>query len=210
MNTIRFAWIIGLLVLISCSSTYQLTNSKYSPELKDSELNDLMIMVLYPDNIIETRVALEISVADEFTKKGLKAYCAYKSFSSYENLENKTDEIKSALEKNSTKNLLLIDPIRSLEHDESRYYDEVAIYRALGMESTEFWSTVGELAESADASRFVMGVLLWNLDSEDFIWQGTYDIKAPGGYDLQMAKEYAKEFADIILKSIEEAKKSTQ
>lgn len=200
--------LLGIVLFYSCSSTYELTSSKSSPQLATTHLYDFMAMILYPDDMIEVRVALEKSLADEFNKNGIKASCAYASISSYENLEDRTDEIKSALEKNNTRNLLLIDPIRALEHDESKYYNEVAVYRALGMESTEFWSTVTELLESADASRYVMGVLFWNMDIEDFLWQGTYNIKAPGGYDLQNAKIYAADFAKIILKTVEAEKAS--
>jgi hypothetical protein len=72
------------------------------------------------------------------------------------------------------------------------------------MESAEFWSSVGEIFESADASHFVMVVSIWNVDVGDFIWQGTYDIKAPGGYDLQNAKVYAREFSKVILDTLKE------
>jgi len=210
MKNGTFISLLGIVLFYSCSSTYELTNSNSSPQLANTQVNDIMVMILYPDDMIEVRVALEKSLADEFNKNGIKAYCAYTSISSYEDLEDRTDEIKSAMEKNNTRNLLMIDPVRALDHDESKYYNEVAVYRALGMESTEFWSTVTELAESADASRFIMGVILWNMDVGDFLWQGTYNIKAPGGYDLQNAKIYAADFAKVILKTIEGEKASLQ
>ena len=188
----------------ACSSTYKFTEQYSSEHLKSSDINHLMVMVLYPDDMIETRVALETSMADEFNQQNVVAVCGYRSFSSYENLEDRVDDIKSALRETNSKNLLIINPIRAIDHDDSDYHNEVAVYRALRMESAEFWSSVTEILESADASQFVMGVSLWNLDAEDFIWEGTFDIKAPGGYDLQNAKVYAQEFSKVILDTLKE------
>ncbi len=211
MDEVRFSMknVVNLVAVTfcmayACSSTYKFTEMYSSEHLKKTNINNLMLMVLYPEDMIETRVALETSMADEFKKNSIQAYCGYMSLGSYNNLADRTEEIKSALREANTDNLLIIDPIRAIEHDPSAYHNEVAFYRAFRMESAEFWSSVTEIIESADASNFIYGVSIWNMQAGEFIWQGTYDIHAPGGYELQNAKAYAREFSKVILDTLKE------
>jgi hypothetical protein len=89
--------VIPIFLFVACASSYKFTENYSSKDLSDIDINHVMLMVLYPDDMIETRVALETSMADEFNKNHVEAYCGYKSQSSYENLEDRVDEIKSAL-----------------------------------------------------------------------------------------------------------------
>ena len=53
-------------------------------------------------------------------------------------------------------------------------------------------------AAEADAAKFVMEVTVWSPKSKSFGWAGTYNIKAPNGYDNEYAKQYTAEFAKEV------------
>ncbi len=190
------------LLLSSCTSYYNLRDKIVTPELINIPLDNFLVMVMYPDEKIETRVALETNIAAELKENGKKVSCGYTEISSYDNLDDQVDDIIASMKQKNAKNLLIFNPIVASEYSNTDYYNEVAIYRALGMESAEFWSSVESLAESAEASRFVIEVSVWNINVQKFVWKGTYDIKAPGGYDLQYAKHYSRKFVSIVLEDL--------
>lgn len=200
-----FLTILIAIIFARCSSTYKLSQVTSESELNNIELNDFFTMVLYPESQIEARVALEKSISDHLNTLGLKSTSGYTYLPNYDKIEEQTEQIIGALKKSNSKNLLLFNPIHIIEYSDEAYYNEVAIYRAMGMESAEFWTNVGYLLESSEASKFIIGVSLWNLEQEKFVWQGTYDINAPGAYELEYAKLYSKEFIEVILEDIQKS-----
>ena len=43
-----------------------------------------------------------------------------------------------------------------------------------------------------------MDVLVWDRETQRFVWHAEYDLNAPGGYDLDVAREYAVGFGKIV------------
>ena len=205
MNLIyrSFLSLLAGLLLLSCGSSYDLSNESSQPELSGIPLNNFLILVLYPDDDIEARVALEKSTTDHLKSKGLKATAGYTLIPSYANLESEAMNIIEAMDRSGTENLLMVNPISYSKYSDTDNYNAATTYRALGMETSEWLTNVSALIESSQASKFVMGVSLWNKAEDKFVWEGTYDLKVPGGYELDTAKLYSAEFIDRVLKDIE-------
>ena len=97
-------FIVSLLYITSCSSTYKLSQVTSGPEIGNVELNDFFTMVLYPESQIEARVALEKSISDHLHTLGLKSTSGYTYIPNYDKIEEQTEQIIGSLEKSHSKN----------------------------------------------------------------------------------------------------------
>lgn len=161
-----------------------------------------MVLLLYPDDDIEARVALEKSTVDNLKSKGLKATAGYTKVPSYENLEGKASDIIAAMNSSNSENLLIVNPIEYNKYSDTDNYNAAMTYRAIGFETSEFLTNVSALAEQSAAEKFTMGVSIWNKTLQKFIWEGTYKMKLPGGYELDTAKLYSAEFIEVLLEDL--------
>lgn len=199
------ALILIALFAFSCSGTYNLTQSSKESELSGIRLDNMMVLVMYPDSDIESRVALEKSVTDHLKAKGLKASPGFNFIPSYNQLESQASNIIEIMESNGFDNVLVIDPLSYKKYSDTDNYNSAMAFRAIGWETAELFTNVSALVEQSQASNFIMGVALWNKPVEKFVWEGTYNVNAPDGYDLDYAKLYSVEFIDQVLKDIRTA-----
>jgi len=187
------------LAAIGCSASYALKNAQKSPGHSGGPMKKLMVMAFYADDDLEARVVVETAFVERMTALGLDVVPGFKHFDRYHVLNGREAEVTAKLDSLGLDGLLVFDPIRAKNHDQSAYEDERAWYRALGMDSADFWGAVEQIGDSEDASNFVVQVVLWSRASQSTAWQGTWDIYAPEGYKLEYAREYSQEFADIVI-----------
>ncbi|BDD02147.1 hypothetical protein [Persicobacter psychrovividus] len=184
---------------LGCSSSYKLMEQTGALSPTEMKEKSLMVLVLYPDEQIESRVALEKSVVDHLRSKDIKAICSYQHLTSVDGIATNLDNLMTYVSSNKCHNLLIFNPIKSIDYNEDSYHNQMGVYRVLDLKTAEFWGSVGALAESAEASRFIYGVSMYDLNKKKVTYQAKYKIKAPAGYDLEYAKGYAKEFVDEII-----------
>lgn len=199
LRLVNLAILLVLLTLNSaCSNSYELVQSEKNSDFVGPPTDKLVVMALYPDENLDLKVVVENEFVQHFKSIGIETSAGYKYFDSYLNIEDRIDEFSEKLEGLGIETVLIIDPVRAIEHDENDYLARNNFYQTFGMKTASFWASIGELAESSDAANFVMAVTLWNRVINDFVWMGTYDINAPGGYNMKAGKEFTKEFAGIV------------
>ncbi|MHC4620108.1 MAG: hypothetical protein ACYTEQ_20365 [Planctomycetota bacterium] len=199
--------LIGTVVLVlasgcSSSGTYSLAEVERNPAYAEEPLDDLMVMALYPDEELEVRVVVENAFSQQLQNEGVEVVPGFRHVQSYEGIETRTDEVAAKLQELQIDGLILFDPIRAKHYDPSEYENRRGFYRAMGMKTSTMFAAIGQLAAEADASKFVIEIALWNVEVRDLAWHGTWNIKAPNGYDLDHAKTYSAEFASIVVETL--------
>ncbi len=207
---LRLVNLVILLVLltlsVACSSGYELVQSEKNNDFAGPPADKLVVMALYSYENLDLKVIVENEFVQHFKSIGIETSADYKYFDSYLNFEDRIDEFSEKLDGLGIETVLIIDPVHAIEHDDNDYLARNNFYQTFGMKTASFWASIGELAESSDASNFVMAVTLWNRVIKDFVWMGTYDINAPGGYNMEAGKEYTKEFAGIVAEQLKTEK----
>ena len=61
---------------------------------------------------------------------------------------------------------------------------------------------INQMARDASAAKVVMNVGLWLPGTNDDLFNTTYDINAPGNYDVDAAREYAASFAQSVIEDL--------
>lgn len=186
----------------AASGRYTLTEAEMNPSYTQGPLDDLMVMALYPDEELEVRVVIESALAAQLRAEGVEVEPGFRHFESYDDLETHVAEVADRLADLGIDGIILFDPIRARRYDPSEHANRRAFYRAMGMDTSAMFAAVGQLAAEAEASNFVIGISLWNVEIQDIAWQGTWKIKAPGAYDLEYAKEYSAEFGAILAETL--------
>lgn len=203
--------VLGTLVIcFACgcapSGRYSLAEAERNPSYAQGPLDDLMVMALYPDDELEVRVVIESALAAQLRAEGVEVEPGFRHFESYDHLEARVAEVADRLADLEIDGIMLFDPIRARHYDPAEYESRRAFYRTMGMDTSTMFAALGQMAAEADASKFVIEIALWNVDIRDFAWHGTWQIKAPGGYDLDYAKAYSAQFAVIIAEKLREEK----
>ncbi len=61
-----------------------------------------------------------------------------------------------------------------------------------------------DIARDASAAKVIMNVGLWQPGSDADLFTSTYDINAPGNYDIDAARQYAAGFADAVIEDLKQ------
>ncbi len=202
-GNIVFSVLVGL-VLTACAGapSIEVASSHNNAGEMSAPASKLLVMALYPEQDVETRVAIENAVVGALRESGIDVDAGYREFESYDGLDTRVAELKSALSAGGFDALLIVDPIRVKQHDPGEWAERRSAYRALGLDTSAGFNLLGQLAEQADAAQAEIDVLLWNPASESFVWHTEYDLNAPGSYELEVARQYADALARMVADSL--------
>lgn len=202
-RNIAYSILVGL-VLTACAGAPSITvvNSQQNAGAMSAPASKVLVMALYPEQDVETRVAIENAVVGAFRQSGIDVSAGYREFESYDGLEVRVAELKSAMTAGGFDALLIVDPIRVKQHDPGEWAERRSAYQALGMDTSAGFNLLGQLAEQADAAQAQIDVLLWDPGSESFVWHAEYDLNAPGSYELEVARQYADALAKMVAESL--------
>ena len=204
-RTLRPSLALALMVTAllggACSSKakFKLAEEERNPGYAAGAVGNVLVTALYPDADLEVRVVVESAFTSRLVELGVQAVPGYKHLDSYENLEGRVEEVTAKLEELGIDGIVLIDPIRARDYDPSSHEAQRAVYRAAGMSFSLIIATLDQARSEADASKYVMSVVLWNRWVKDYAWFGRYDIKAPNGWDLKYAKQHSADFASVVV-----------
>lgn len=158
----------------------------------------VVVMALYPDQNLDVRVVIENAVVDGFRQSGAEASAGFRVFETYSGLEARVAEVKKVMRAGGFDALVLVDPFRVVDHDPGEWAQRRSVYQAFDLRYSSTFNAIGQMAEEAESAKSEFDVTVWDLGSESFVWYKEYDLNAPGGYDLNVAKEYAVEFGKMV------------
>lgn len=158
----------------------------------------VLVMALYPEQNMDVRVVIENAVVDGFRKSGVGASAGYRVFESYAGLDTRVAEVEKGMRDGGFDALVLVDPFRVVDHDPGEWAERRSLYQAFDLRYSSTFNAIGQIAEEAQAAKSEFDVTVWDLGSESFVWYKEYDLNAPGGYDLGVAKQYAVEFGKMV------------
>ena len=189
-----------ILLLVACGGAPSIRegNSQKDLDVMSGPASKVLVMALYPEQDTETRVVIENAVVGGFRQSGVEASAGYRVFETYSGLATQVAEVKEAMEAGGFNALLLVDPIRVKSHDPGEWAERRSAYRAFDMSTAATFNLIGQLSEEADAAKAEIDVTVWDLGSGSFVWHTEYDFNAPGSYDLEVARQYADEFAKML------------
>ena len=184
------------------SPSVELVDVKRGAAAMESPASKVLVMALYPDKDLGTRTVIENALVGAFRQSGIESTAGYKVFETYAGLDDQVDLLKGKMQTGGFDALVIVDPIRAKAFDPGEYAARRSAYRALGLDSSASFNLIGQMAAEADAAKAEMDVLVWDRQSEQFVWHAEYDLNAPGGYELEVAREYASEFGKIVAEKL--------
>ena len=152
----------------ACSSQPSVEQTKAQrTAVATAPASDVMVMALYKDQDLEVRVIVEDAFCESLATEGLECEPGFRHVTSYQNLEARKYEIGRTLAELEIGTLIMIDPIRAVDFDPSEYENRRAIYQSMGMDASLVFASFGQLTASADASKYVMQILVWDRQAQD-------------------------------------------
>ena len=201
--------VTGLLAtfLVGCSGTAKLSSrgvaldSSYSGGV----VSNILVLALLEDKRHESRVIIERGFVQEMKAAGINAVAAYTKFDSLGALTADPAAYESELQEMGMEAVLFVDPIRlDTDYDPGDYARTRSAYRALGLDTAASINLISNMAAEASAAKVVMNVGLWRPGAEKDLWNSTYDINAPGNYEIETAREYTAAFAKAVIGGLRE------
>lgn len=194
--------LLAVLVLGACagSPSLHLAEVQRNDTWAEPPADSVAVLALYPDGEFELRALVENAFVKGLVEEGVEATPGYRFFDEYEGLLEGVGVEAAARELLDAEidAVVFVDPIRAKAFDPGEYAARRSAYRSLGMDSSASIALLNQLAAEADAAKVVMEVSLWSPHLHEFGWAGTYDINAPQGYDYEVIKGYAAEFAGAV------------
>lgn len=192
------SFVLPLLAACAGGPSIKEGNSQKNLDVMAGPASRVLVMALYPEQDMDTRVVIENAVVGGFRQSGVDAAAGFRTFETYSGLDSRVAEVKRAMEAGGFDALLILDPIRVKSHDPGEWAERRSAYRAFDLSTAATFNLIGQLSEEADAAKAQFDVTVWDLGSESFVWHMEYDFNAPGSYDLDVARQYADEFGTMV------------
>lgn len=191
---------IATLLLSACAGEPSVKEgtSQRNLDAMSGPASKVLVMALYPDQNLDVRVVIENAVVEGFRKSGVGASAGYRVFESYAGLDTRVAEVKKGMHDGGFDALVLVDPFRVVDHDPGEWAQRRSVYQAFDLRYSSTFNAIGQMAEEAESAKSEFDVTVWDLGNETFVWYKEYDLNAPGGYDLGVAKQYAVEFGKMV------------
>ena len=157
---------------------------------------NMLVLSLQEDSVHDSRVVIERGFTQQLKNAGVDAIAGYTRFDSIDALVADPDSFEPALKDLGIASVVFLEPIKmDLDYDPGEYAQRRSAYRALGLDTSASINLISDLAREASAAKVVMNVGLWMTGTKDDVFNATYDINAPGSYDVDTARGYASQFA---------------
>ncbi|MGI9318202.1 MAG: hypothetical protein ACR2QW_12805 [bacterium] len=188
-------------VLSACThnATIKLTETSTNPTHTGSAMGKIAVFALYGNDEFELRALVENTITKQMQQEGIDVTPGYRFSDSYQDLENRLEELDNWLVNNDIDGILFVDPVRAKAFDPREHAERRSAYRALGLSSAALVNLISSSAQESDASKYVMDITLWDRRSMDYTWYGIYDIKANHGYDPEWIKKHLSDFSQAIV-----------
>lgn len=161
---------------------------------------DMLVLSLQEDRVHDSRVIIERGFVEELRQAEVNATAGYTRFDSIDALINNPQTFEAQLREMEVASVLFIEPIKlDTDYDPAAYAERRSAYRALGLDSSASANLLGQIAAEASAAKVILNVGLWLPGSDKDLFNSTYDINAPGNYDVDVAREYTAAFAANVI-----------
>ncbi len=166
-------------------------------------VKNVLVLALVDDARHESRVILERGFTNTMKAAGIDARPGYALFDSVDALVAKPGDFVPELSAQGIETVLFIDPVKlTTDFDPGEYATRRSAHRALGLDSAAGINAIAMFAADADAAKVVMNVGLWRPGGDDDLFNSTYDINAPGNYNIDASREYTNQFAQAVVEDL--------
>ena len=163
-------------------------------------VQNVLVLSMQEDSVHDSRVVIERGFVNQMRAAGIDATAGYAVFDSVDALLRNPQAFEPELAERGIASVLFIEPIRlDTDYDPGEYAQRRSAYRALGWDSSTSINLLANMARESSSAKVVMNVGLWRPGSEKDLFNSTYDINAPGNYDIDAARQYAAAFADEVV-----------
>ena len=194
-----------MLVLSACSGSPSLETRdvKIDESYTAGPVDDILVLSLQADELHDSRVIIERSFSQKMKDAGINAIAGYTRFDSMDELLANPSVFEPALEREEVEAVLFIDPVKlDTDYDPGEYAARRSAYRSLGFDDSATINLLSNIAHDASAAKVVMNIGLWIPETDTDVFNSTYDINAPGNYDVENARQYALGFAEIVIEDL--------
>jgi len=203
MNRLILVFLIVFLAGCSGSPTLSARDVEVDDNYSGGPMSNILVLSLQSDDLHDSRVIIERGFVQQMRGAGIDATAGYAKFDSIDALLNNPQSFEPQLESMGVASVLFIDPVRlDTDYDPGEYAARRSAYRAIGFDNSAGINLINQLARDASAAKVVMNVGLWLPGTNDDLFNTTYDINAPGNYDVDAAREYAASFAQSVIEDL--------
>ena len=203
-NTLRGVCVLGAAAMLvaGCggSPTLESRDVQVDSSYSGGAVDNVLVLSVQEDRVHDSRVVIERGFVQQMKAAGIDATAGYALFDSVDELLRNPQSFEPKLAEAGIASVLFIDPIRlDTDYDPGEYAQRRSAYRAIGFDNSATINLISDIAADASAAKVVMNVGLWLPGSDTDLFNSTYDINAPGNYDIDAARVYAAGFADAVI-----------
>ena len=190
-----------LLSLAACGGSPSLESRDVvvDTEYTGGPVSNMLVLSLQEDSLHDSRVVIERGFTQRLQSAGVDAIAGYTRFDSVDALLANPQSFEPQLEQMGITSVLFLDPIRlDTDYDPGEYAARRSAYRSLGYDDSASINLLAQMARESSSAKVVMNVGLWLPGDDGDLFNSTYDINAPGNYDIDAAREYAQAFGEEV------------
>ena len=201
---LRFAVLATAFTLAACGgASLETRDVEVDESYTGGAVKNVLILALMEDSLHDSRVIIERGITNAMKAEGIDAIAGYTIIDSVDQQTADPDSFDPLLAEKGVQTVLFLDPIKlTTDFDPGEYAQRRSAYRALGMDASVSMNLIGQIAAEADAAKVVMNAGLWRPGDDKDLFNATYDINAPGNYDIDAAREYAASFAEVLIEDL--------
>ena len=196
---------LSALALVACggSPSLETRDTTVDTSYTGGPVDNVLVLSLQEDSVHDSRVVIERGIVQRMRAAGIDATAGYAMFDSIDELLARPSSFEPTLASNDVASVLFVEPLRlDTDYDPGEYTARRSAYRALGWDSSTSINLIAQMARESSSAKVVMNVGLWVPGSEEDVFNTTYDINAPGNYDIDAAREYASQFGDAVVEDL--------
>ena len=201
-----FTGIAAMLVLLSgCGGTPSMETRDVAVDQNyaGGPVENVLVLSLQEDSVHDSRVVIERGIMQRMRAAGIDATAGYAVFDSVDALLAQPSSFEPTLAAKGISSVLFIEPLRlDYDYDPGEYAARRSAYRALGWDDSAGINALAQMARESSSAKVVLNVGLWVPGKDGDIFNTTYDINAPGNYDLETARGYATQFGDAVVEDL--------
>ena len=199
----NYIWLpVMFLLLTACGGTPSLETRDTSVDQTYTEgpVKNVLVLSLQEDSVHDSRVVIERGIVQRMRAAGIDATAGYAVFDSVDQLLAQPSTFEPTVVEKGFASVLFVEPLRlDTDYDPGEYAARRSAYRALGWDDSAGINALAQMARESSSAQVVLNVGLWLPGENDDIFNTTYDINAPGNYDIDAAREYANQFGDAVI-----------
>ena len=202
----KITWIPMLIVFLSAcggSPALETRDTMVDEGYSGGPVDNLLVLSLQPDEVHDSRVIIERGIMQRMRAAGINVKAGYAVFDSVDALLADPASFEPKLEAEGIDAVLFVEPVRlDYDYDPGDYARRRSAYRALGWDDSAGINVLAQMARESSSAKVVLNVGLWVSGRDEDVYNTTYDINAPGNYDVDASREYASAFGDAVVEDL--------